>query len=56
MEDNICNEKQLKNKLMIFLKACIGDKNISNKTYLTILGHVVDILYLIDKEYLDKGE
>lgn len=54
MKDNNLNKKQLKDKMMLFLKQCIGDKNISNKTYLKILGYVVDILHLIDKEYLEK--
>lgn len=52
MKDNISNKKQLKDKMMTFLNQCIGDENISNETYLRILGHVIDILHLIDKEYL----
>lgn len=56
MKDNISNKKQLKDKIMTFQNQCIGDKNISNETYLRILGYVIEILYLIDKEYLEEGE
>lgn len=56
MKDKILNKEKLKNKLMDFLIECIGDDNISIKTYTMILGHTVDILHLIDKEYLEKGE
>ena len=56
MKDNNSNKKQLKDKIMTFLNKCNKDKNISNETYLKILGHVIDIWYLIDKEYLKQGE
>lgn len=56
MKDNILNKEKLKNNLMDFLKECMVDDNISIKTYTIILGHVVEILNLIDKEYLEKGE
>lgn len=56
MKDNISNKDKLKDKLMIFLKECMVDDNISVKTYTTILGHVVEIFNLINKEYLKQGE
>ena len=56
MKDNISNKNKLKDKLMIFLKECMVDDNISVKTYTKISGHVVEIFDLINNEYLEQGE
>lgn len=51
------NRKQLiKNALNATIAMCSGDNNISIKTYYKILGNILDVLSIIDKEYLEKGE
>lgn len=51
------NRKNLiKDNLLAILKLCSSDNNISIKTYYKILGNILDVLSIIDKEYLEKGE
>lgn len=51
------NRKNLiKDNLLAILNLCSGDNNISIKTYYKILGNILDVLSIIDKEYLEKGE
>lgn len=46
----------IKDNLIAVLGLCSGDKNISTKTYYKILGKILEISNIIDKEYLEKGE
>lgn len=49
-------KKLIKDNLLDTLNLCADDNNISVKTYNKILGNILDILGIIDKEYLEKGE
>ena len=46
----------IKQSLFATLGLCIGDRNMSTKTYYKILGKILEISNIIDKEYLEKGE
>ena len=46
----------INDNLLAILNLCSGDINISTKTYYKILPKILEILNIIDKEYLEQGE